>query len=127
MYRDPDGNFHAVFHHMYGFDTTDRWWLDASGGHAFSRDGVTNWVYGGVAWGPTTTRQQGDLVEFEDGTSVRFTRRERPHLVFRADGTISHLTSAAQYGVGTNPGQAGDNGDACFTLVQPVAAGGEAA
>ena len=64
---------------------------------------------------------QGDVVHFTDGSSFRFTRRERPHLVFREDGTISHLTSAAQYGDGKIPGQIGDNGDACYTLVQPVA------
>ena len=119
MYRDPDFNFHAVFHHMYGFDTTDHWWLDASGGHAFSRDGKT-WIYGGVAWGPSASREQGDIVAFKGGGSFRFTRRERPHLVFREDGTISHLATAAQYGLGKNPGEAANNGDASFTLVQPV-------
>ena len=120
VYRDADGNFHAVFHHMYGYDTTAQWWLDAAGGHAFSPDGAS-WTYTGVAWGPATTTEQGDVVQFTDGTSFRFTRRERPHLVFREDGTISHLTSAAQYGDGKIPGQIGDNGDACYTLVQPVA------
>ena len=111
---------------MYGFDTTEHWWLHAAGGHAFSRDGVT-WTYTGVAWGPSTTTKQGDVVNFTDGTSFRFTRRERPHLIFRPAvngamyGTISHLTSAVQYGAGENPGEIGDNGDASYTLVQPVA------
>ena len=119
VYRDSDSNFHAVFHHMYGFDTTEHWWLDASGGHAFSRDGKT-WIYGGLAWGPSASREQGDIVAFKGGGSFRFTRRERPHLVFREDGTISHLATAAQYGLGKNPGEAANNGDASFTLVQPV-------
>ena len=38
VYQDDDGNFHAVFHHMYGTGTKTQWWLDATGGHAFSRD-----------------------------------------------------------------------------------------
>ena len=37
--QDSEGNFHAVFHHMYGTGTKTQWWLDATGGHAFSRDG----------------------------------------------------------------------------------------
>eukprot|EP00041_Stephanoeca_diplocostata_P021387 m.497184 g.497184 ORF g.497184 m.497184 type:complete len:206 (-) comp21815_c1_seq2:867-1484(-) len=40
LYQDSAGNFHAVFHHMYGTGTKTQWWLDATGGHAFSQDGI---------------------------------------------------------------------------------------
>ena len=39
LYVDDDGYYHAVFHHMYGTGTEHQWWLDATGGHAFSKDG----------------------------------------------------------------------------------------
>ena len=39
LYVDDDGYYHAVFHHMYGTGTEDQWWLDATGGHAFSKNG----------------------------------------------------------------------------------------
>ena len=120
LYRDIDGTYHAIFHHMYGYDTETQWWLDAVGGHAFSEDGIS-WTYSGVAWGNSTTTQQGNVVEFTDGTSFRFTRRERPHLVFdQKTGELAFLVTAAQYGTGKNPGQYGDNGDASFTLLQPI-------
>eukprot|EP01065_Artemidia_motanka_P041135 TRINITY_DN5279_c2_g1_i1.p1 TRINITY_DN5279_c2_g1~~TRINITY_DN5279_c2_g1_i1.p1 ORF type:complete len:514 (+),score=143.63 TRINITY_DN5279_c2_g1_i1:56-1543(+) len=120
VYIDPRGNYHAVFHHMYGYHTSTQWWLDAVGGHAFSADGIT-WTYSGVAWGNATARQQGNVVTFKDGSTFRYTRRERPHLIFDASGEISALSTSAQYGTGTNPGIPGDNGDACYTLVQPTA------
>ena len=44
LYIDDDGNYHAVFHHMYGTGSSTEWWLDATGGHAFSRNGF-NWTY----------------------------------------------------------------------------------
>ena len=26
LFQDEDGNFHAVFHHMYGTGTDNQWW-----------------------------------------------------------------------------------------------------
>jgi len=127
VYQDADGNFHAYFHHMYGSGTKTQWWLDATGGHAFSRDGW-HWTYTGVAWGNATARYntpegQGATIDFSDGTSVKFTRVERPHLVFASKqfrGDPIFLTNSAQYGMGTNPGTGANNDDACYTLVQPI-------
>ena len=114
VYVDDAGYYHAVFHHMYGTGTAAQWWLDATGGHAFSRDGW-RWTYTGVAYGNATARYdtpagQGATVAFDDGTRVPFTRLERPHLIFaaNADGALrgdpTHLINAAQYGTGTDPG-----------------------
>ena len=120
LYADPGGNLHAIFHHMFGLDSATAWWLDALGGHAFSSDKGKTWTYSGVAWGDPTSTIRGDVVQWKGGGSFRFTRRERPHLVFDADGRITHITNAAQYGTAQTPG-GGANGDACYTLVQPVA------
>jgi len=118
VYLDEAGGYHAIFHHMYGEDTQRRWWLDTCGGHAFSRDGRT-WQYGGVAWGDAE-HPHLNIVRFTDSTNFSFTRRERPHFVFDGRGAPALLTSAAQYGSGKNPGPKGDNGDASFTMVQPI-------
>eukprot|EP00947_MAST-08B_sp_MAST-8B-sp1_P001928 g1928.t1 len=121
LYQDHRGNLHAVFHHMYGFNTETQWWLDAVGGHAFSADKGKTWTYSGVAWGDAASTDQGDVVHFTDGSSFRFTRRERPHLVIdEKTKRITHLICAAQYGDGSNPGTGNDNGDASYTLIQPV-------
>lgn len=127
VYIDDDGNYHAVFHHMYGTGTKTQWWLDATGGHAFSRDGWT-WTYTGVSWGNATARYntpagQGAHITFTDGTTEVFTRLERPHLVFKTNafkGDPIFLTNSAQYGNGTNPGADSHNDDACYTLIQPI-------
>jgi len=136
VYLDDEGNYHAIFHHMYGSGTEDQWWLDATGGHAFSRDGW-EWTYSGVCYGNATARYntdegQGADVKFEEGDTFKFTRLERPHLLFqdgndgkfdgpgelRGDG--KYLINAAQYGMGKDPGTGAQNDDACYTLVQPI-------
>lgn len=128
LYEDDNGNFHAVFHHMYGTGTQYQWWLDATGGHAFSRDGWS-WTYTGVAWGNATARYntptgQGATIHFTDGTTTKYTRLERPHLSFgrkkNLKGDPTHLICSAQYGTGTNPGTGAKNDDQCYTLIQPV-------
>lgn len=128
LYLDGDGNYHAVFHHMYGTGTASQWWLDATGGHAFSQDGWT-WTYTGVAWGNATGRYntpegQGARITFEDGSTRTFTRLERPHLIFanskygKLQGDPTHLINSAQYGNGTDPGTGANNDDACYTLIR---------
>jgi len=59
-------------------------------------------------------------VVYTDGTNFSMTRRERPHFIFNGAGQPTHLTNAAQYGPGKLPGTLGDNGDASFTMVQPI-------
>merc|ERR1712137_1353151 len=126
-YQDEDDFFHAWFHHMYGSGTKNQWWLDAAGGHAFSRDGWT-WTYTVVAWGSplrryNTAAGHGAAITFDDGTDVKFTRVERPHLVCAGQqlkGDPIFATISAQYGMGTNPGTGASNGGACFTLAMPV-------
>ena len=87
-----------------------------------------DWTYTGVAWGNATSRYntpegQGAKIEFTDGVTNRFTRLERPHLIFQTNqmkGDPVYLINSAQYGNGTNPGSASLNDDACYTLVRPI-------
>ena len=58
----------------------DRW-----GVHLVSEDGVTNWRNADPVVAYTHT------VRWEDGSATTFERRERPQLVFDADGNITHL------------------------------------
>eukprot|EP00937_MAST-01D_sp_MAST-1D-sp2_P007874 g7874.t1 len=112
VYFDARGGVHSLFHHMDNATCPNVDDLPACGGHAFSADG-TSWTYGGVAFGRE--------VEFTDGGSFAFERRERPHFIFDADGTTPvALTSGVQYGdIPFAPlGQEG----ATYTLLQPVQA-----
>lgn len=75
------------------------------GGHAYSLDG-TNWIYTGYIY--------NNIVDFSDGTTITYDRRERPHFIFDDDGcTPIALSNGIQYG--------GTYGDATFTLIQPIA------
>ena len=101
VWLDRKGRFHAVFHNMEPSDGTDY-----CGIHAFSIDGE-RWTSGGWSFGGT--------VNFTDGTQFTFSRRERPHLLFKDDGSLLALSSGAQYG---GPFQ----GDGVFTLINPIVA-----
>jgi len=68
LFRDPAGNFHAIFHH-----NNYKSWPLAQGTHAFSRDGM-DWVYSSVF-------AYTGIIEQTDGTTVVWNRRERPHVV----------------------------------------------
>ena len=129
VWRRQDGTFHAVFHGMTRQNLT---WACATeptvfpgaihvlpcpeptfvpspwvGRHAWSRDGVV-WAYSPyAAW--------GSEVEYEDGQTRSFARRERPHLIVDAEGHPTHLLSGVQPG--------GATADYSFTLAQPTAHG----
>ena len=70
--------------------------------------------------------EQGAKIRFDDGSVTKFTRLERPHLVFannihgQLQGDPTHLVNSAQYGLGTDPRSSAHNDDACYTLVIPV-------
>ena len=102
--QDDDGNFHAILHNLEGPHMVRGFREARVGIHAFSQDGE-RWFDGGLAY--------TNLVNFTDGTSWNFNRRERPHLIF-AEGsrTIIALTNSAEPG--------GISGDRTFTLVQGV-------
>ena len=127
-WRRKDGTFHAVFHGMTRQNLT---WACKSGRsfpsairvlpcpepnfepspwvgrHAWSRDGIV-WSYSPyAAW--------GSAVEYEDGSTRSFARRERPHLILDADGNPLTLLSGVQPG--------GATADYSYTLAQPTTHG----
>eukprot|EP01043_Picozoa_sp_COSAG02_P009956 COSAG02_NODE_343_length_24147_cov_30.662051_19_plen_165_part_00 len=66
-----------------------------------------HWTYTGTAFNTT--------VQFSDGSTEVFKRRERPHVIFADPNratTPTHLSTGVVYGPA----------DACFTLIQPIAA-----
>ena len=83
LWRDCEGNFHAVFHRLMPNGPSGM-----DGVHAFSTDG-TSWVFGGLAF--------NDVVSFDNGTNKTFHTRERPHVVLDPkDGcTVLAITSGA--------------------------------
>ena len=74
---------------------------------------VMHWTLGGVAY--------GNIVEYTDGNTFAFSRRERPHLVWEKAPTWETkvpiaLSNGVEYGTAAN--MAGE--DMIFTLVQPI-------
>ena len=78
--------------------------------HAFSLDGKR--------WQWSTVPAYNTTVRMADGSSVRLNRRERPHLLFDADGTPTHLYTA----VTGLPGPF-QHTDRCWTFVQALGTG----
>jgi hypothetical protein len=112
LYVDRRGVFHAVMHSMDAG-------LPYCGGHAFSTDGHT-WIYTGMAYGNNAT--------YVDGSWQFFSRRERPHILFAADGlTPIALSNGVQYaapeGVVCDINGAATTCDPIFTLVQGISQG----
>ena len=100
LYKDCNGNYHALFHNMVPDDI-----MVLCGAHAYSKDGI-NWQYGGYAYNNT--------IKFDDNSQFTFNRRERPHLIFAEDRcTPIALLNAAQFGGGIG-------GDASYTSLQPI-------
>lgn len=70
MWMDPRGRFHVLLHLH---------WVDGDkGGHAFSEDGLT--------WTTSLDQPFGEVVVLNDGTSIEYMARQRPHLVLNDDG-----------------------------------------
>ena len=126
VWRDEtNGVFHSVFHSQIEGDDQR-----LCGGHAFSVDGE-RWTFTGTAWS-NRVRFVGDAAGADkdqmmtgaaahggaDAFEYRFSRRERPHLLFDKHGSIIALTTGVQYGAHAPTSVKGE--DACFTLLQPV-------
>ena len=89
IFRDARGNFH-ILTHDFGQPT---------GGHAFSKDGLS-WTFAGNAY--------GNGMEYEDGSVVSFSRRERPQ-VLSLGGEPAFLFTGVQPQAGLS-----------YTQVQPI-------
>ena len=112
VWRDARGVYHAIFHSQIE-DDDER----LCGGHAFSEDGVA-WTFGGTAF---SNLVRIAAAPHDAPYEYRFSRRERPHLLFDAHGAIQALTTGVQFGRHSPTSVAGE--DACYTLLQPVRGG----
>eukprot|EP01084_Bolivina_argentea_P285548 489702_1 len=106
LYKDCKGRWHALFHNKAPQTHNDPNQHFNSqylcGAHAFSENGIDNWIYGGYAFNNT--------VIYVDGEIVTYGRRERPHLIFDKDGcTPIGLSTGVQH-----------HPDHTYTLVQPL-------
>lgn len=75
------------------------------GCHAFSADGYT--------WYLATSDPYTTTIDFADGSSRTYARRERPHVVFNQNGDPAFLSNGVQE-------QWGNGHDHSYTLVQPL-------
>jgi len=94
IYLDKRGNYHIIYHDMDGSD---------KGGHGYSPDGIT-WYNG------PTTCYTGE-VQFDDGTSKKFKKRQRPQLIVEG-GVPRYLYTSVMPG--------GNTGDYSYTLAQEI-------
>eukprot|EP00467_Chlorarachnion_reptans_P022158 CAMPEP_0114493586 /NCGR_PEP_ID=MMETSP0109-20121206/4186_1 /TAXON_ID=29199 /ORGANISM="Chlorarachnion reptans, Strain CCCM449" /LENGTH=1380 /DNA_ID=CAMNT_0001670543 /DNA_START=68 /DNA_END=4210 /DNA_ORIENTATION=+ len=149
VYRDSAGTLHAVFHHIWGAGSGNRWWSRTTSGHAFLKmpsdsqrmdketeaeyhARVGEWIYTGVIMGnetAVTPDQRRFHIDYRDGTSEAFTRLERPNLIFGEstvhEGTPTHIVLAAQTGKGVGSTVESSQGASWFddkshTIVIPL-------
>ncbi|KAH7322001.1 hypothetical protein BKA65DRAFT_408073 [Rhexocercosporidium sp. MPI-PUGE-AT-0058] len=104
LWRDKRGNFHMLLHSLEeggGFGDGPK-----VGRHAFSRTLGGPWTFNSRTLAFNTT------IEFGDGSSVEYFRRERPQLFFSEDGKMTplYLTTGVQ--------EKGEKGS--YTVVQPL-------
>eukprot|EP01084_Bolivina_argentea_P105279 188466_1 len=99
LYRDCNGNFHALFHNKQPLND-----IGLDGTHAFSINGI-DWIYGGFTY--------GNFVEFNDGTNFTFFTRERPHIIMDSKDNCTPIAL-------TNGVERSQHNDSSYTLVQPI-------
>ncbi|EGR47125.1 uncharacterized protein TRIREDRAFT_109392 [Trichoderma reesei QM6a] len=83
VWRDKRGNFHMLLHSLEpdgGFG-----WGPQVGRHAWARNYTGPWTFG------NKTLAFGTEVQYDDGTTIDFFRRERPELFFSEDGEMTPL------------------------------------
>lgn len=82
LWMDPRGNWHIIFH-VYTTNVPSSCVNSTVSGHFFSPDGW-NWLASPV-------EPFGNYVEFTDGSSMLLSTRERPKLLFNAQGDPTYL------------------------------------
>lgn len=123
IWMDKRGHFHTIMHAWRGQNndyplpgcsahSQAGSFCTSLGGHAYSLDGML-WYISPIAPFNAT-------VQYEDGTSVHYRARERPHVVLDHNGELAWLSN----GVGA-PGAGGNTGvrgaDRTYTIFQSIA------
>ncbi|KAL4894980.1 hypothetical protein BDV59DRAFT_211836 [Aspergillus ambiguus] len=83
LWRDKRGHWHFLVHHMVDIALGNKG--PRVGAHVFARDWQGPWHYNNITLAYNTT------VEFTDGTTTEYYRRERPKLYFSDDGEMTPL------------------------------------
>lgn len=122
MWRDPKGRFHILSHNGdRGKGGTSKDPKGDCGRHLFSATGEAGtWITAPLPLGGCTYPRVN--VPFQDGSLRSFYRRERPHLIFNADGVpVALSTSVIDSPIGPGmPGFQPPQRDASYTMIQPV-------
>ncbi|KAF9891834.1 hypothetical protein FE257_003319 [Aspergillus nanangensis] len=104
LWRDKRGHWHFLVHHMVDIELGKKG--PRVGAHVYARDWEGPWHYNNLTLAYNTT------VEFTDGASTEYYRRERPKLYFSDDGEMTPLYLI-------NGVQEFDS-SASYTLIQPI-------
>ena len=107
LWQDKRGHWHFLVHHMVDIPLGLKG--PRVGAHAFARDWRGPWTYNNV------TLAYNSTVEYDDGTSVEYYRRERPKLYFSENGEMTPLYLV-------NGVQEFDSNKA-YTVIQPIGDG----
>lgn len=107
LWRDKRGHWHFLVHHMVDIDLGKKG--PRVGAHVYARDWRGPWHYNNITLAYTT------FVEFTDGETKEYYRRERPKLFFSEDGKMTplYLINGVQE----------FNSPASYTLIQPIGKG----
>ncbi|KAI1332333.1 hypothetical protein F5Y16DRAFT_420449 [Xylariaceae sp. FL0255] len=107
MWQDKRGNWHMLVHWL--IDITLRLKGPRVGAHLYARNWKGPWTFNNATLAFNTT------VDFTDGTSILYYRRERPKLYFSDDGEMTpiYLINGVQE----------FNTSASYTLIQPIGVG----
>jgi hypothetical protein len=103
LWQDKRGNWHFLVHYMIDIDLGLKG--PRVGAHAYARHWQGPWTFNNKTLAYNTT------VEFTDGTSTVYYRRERPKLYFSDDGEMTpiYLLNGVQE----------FNKSGSYTLIQP--------
>jgi hypothetical protein len=107
LWQDKRGNWHFLVHYMIDIDLGLKG--PRVGAHAYARDWRGPWTFNNKTLAYNTT------VEFTDGTTTVYYRRERPKLYFSDDGEMTpiYLLNGVQE----------FNQSGSYTLIQPIGKG----
>ncbi|KAI0164580.1 hypothetical protein GGR57DRAFT_204413 [Xylariaceae sp. FL1272] len=107
LWQDKRGNWHFLAHYLIDIP------LGLKGprvsAHSFARNWEGPWIF------RNTTLAYNTTVDFTDGSSIVYYRRERPKLYFSDDGNVTplYLVNGVQE----------FNSSASYTLIQPIGTG----
>ena len=105
VWKDKRGNFHLLMHAFTdGLGGTPD--VKQVGRHAYAKSYKGPWTYN------NNTLAYGAEVEFTDGTSINFRRRERPQLYFSDDGKMTPLLLSS--------GVAENGSNQSYSIIAPI-------